>query len=184
MAPVWFVLDGDDIVFMTGADTVKGRNLARDARASFSVDEPAPPYAFVTISGRVELSEDLEEMYRWALPISGRYMGEELAESFARRNAVAGGAVGAAASRAHARRRRHLRLRPDRPSRGAARLRQTDDMQTMTDERRRAFLLEGTRTGHLATTRADGSAHVAPVCFLLDGDRRPLHDGSELCQGS
>jgi hypothetical protein len=90
VAPVWFVLDGDDIVFMTGADTVKGRNLARDARASFSVDEPAPPYAFVTISGRVELSDDLEEMYRWALPISSRYMGEELAESFAARNAVAG----------------------------------------------------------------------------------------------
>jgi nitroimidazol reductase NimA-like FMN-containing flavoprotein (pyridoxamine 5'-phosphate oxidase superfamily) len=43
-------------------------------------------------------------------------------------------------------------------------------MQPMSDERRRAFLLEGTRTGHLATTRADGSAHVAPVWFTLDGD--------------
>jgi hypothetical protein len=27
--PVWFVLDGDVIVFMTGAGTVKGKSLAR-----------------------------------------------------------------------------------------------------------------------------------------------------------
>ena len=30
VAPVWFVLDGDDVLFTTGADTVKGKTLARD----------------------------------------------------------------------------------------------------------------------------------------------------------
>ncbi len=34
----------------------------------------------------------------------------------------------------------------------------------------RAFLLEGTRTGKLATVRADGRPHVVPVWFTLDGD--------------
>ena len=29
VVPIWFVLDGDDLVFNTGADTVKGRSLAR-----------------------------------------------------------------------------------------------------------------------------------------------------------
>jgi hypothetical protein len=28
-APVWFIVDGDDLVFNTGQDTAKGRALAR-----------------------------------------------------------------------------------------------------------------------------------------------------------
>lgn len=90
VAPVWFTLDGDDVIFMTGSDTVKGRTLARDPRAALSVDDATPPYAFVTVTGRCELSTDLDELYRWALEISRRYMGEEQAEAFARRNAVQG----------------------------------------------------------------------------------------------
>jgi PPOX class probable F420-dependent enzyme len=31
------------------------------------------------------------------------------------------------------------------------------------------FLMEGTRTAHLATVRADGRPHVKPVWFLLSG---------------
>ena len=34
----------------------------------------------------------------------------------------------------------------------------------------RAFLLEGTRTGKLATVRKDGRPHVVPFWFVLDGD--------------
>ena len=44
-------------------------------------------------------------------------------------------------------------------------------MHEMSDEERRAFLLEGTRTGKLATIRRDGRPHVVPIWFLLDGDR-------------
>jgi PPOX class probable F420-dependent enzyme len=89
-APVWFVLDGDDVVFTTGADTVKGRNLSRDGRAVVTVDESTPPFDFVTIEGRVEVSEDMDEMLRWATILGGRYMGAENAEAFGRRNAVPG----------------------------------------------------------------------------------------------
>ena len=39
----------------------------------------------------------------------------------------------------------------------------------MTDEEVYDFLGAGTRTGHLATTRADGRAHVKPVWFVIDG---------------
>jgi len=42
-------------------------------------------------------------------------------------------------------------------------------MAQMTDEEVYDFLGAGTRTGHLATTRADGRAHVKPVWFVLDG---------------
>ncbi len=88
--PVWFVLDGDDFLFNTGSDTVRGRSLLRDGRGCMLVDEEEPPYAFLKAEGRAEISEDLEEMRRVATLIGGRYMGADRAEEFGRRNAVQG----------------------------------------------------------------------------------------------
>ncbi len=88
--PIWFVLDGDDVVFMTGARTVKGRDLRRDPRASMVVDEEVAPYAFVHLRGRVTISEDPGELLRFGTLLGGRYMGPGRAEEFGRRNAVAG----------------------------------------------------------------------------------------------
>jgi len=89
-APVWFTLDGDDVIFTTAADTVKGRNLRRTGQATLVVDEARPPFDFVAIEGTAELSDDLEEMLPWATALGGRYMGEANAEAFGRRNAVRG----------------------------------------------------------------------------------------------
>ena len=88
--PVWFVLDGEQIVFTTFRDSVKGRNLRRDPRVAVLVDEEVAPYAFVHIRGRAELSDDLEQLQRFATAIGARYMGEDRAEEFGRRNAVPG----------------------------------------------------------------------------------------------
>ncbi|MFD4693926.1 PPOX class F420-dependent oxidoreductase [Streptomyces sp. NPDC058463] len=90
IAPVWFLLDGDDLVFNTGKESVKGRNLARDGRVSICVDDDRPPFAFAVLQGRADLSEDLGELRRWATRIAGRYMGAEAAEEFGARNGVAG----------------------------------------------------------------------------------------------
>jgi PPOX class probable F420-dependent enzyme len=90
VVPIWFVLNGDTLVFTTGADTVKGRNLQRDPRVCITVDDENPPYSFVMIEGTVSLSSDLNEMLPWATQIGGRYMGADQAEQFGRRNAVAG----------------------------------------------------------------------------------------------
>lgn len=101
VAPVWYVVDDDGaIVFNTGESTVKGRNLRRDPRASFCVDDERPPFSFVIVEGRVELNEDLDDVRRWATTIGGRYMGEDRAEEYGARNGVAGELV--------------ARLRPDR----------------------------------------------------------------------
>jgi len=43
-------------------------------------------------------------------------------------------------------------------------------VREMTDDERRTFLLKGTRTAILATTRADGHPVAVPVGFTLDGD--------------
>ncbi|MFI8929263.1 PPOX class F420-dependent oxidoreductase [Streptomyces sp. NPDC053474] len=90
VAPIWFLLDGDDLVFNTGKDTVKGRNIARDGRVALCVDDDTPPFAFVVLQGRAELSEDLEQVRHWAARIGGRYMGEDRAEEFGARNGVPG----------------------------------------------------------------------------------------------
>lgn len=90
LAPIWFLLDGDDLVFNTGQDTVKGRNLARDPRVSLCVDDDRPPFSFVTVQGRAELSDELGEVREWATRIAARYVGDDLAEQFGARNGVPG----------------------------------------------------------------------------------------------
>jgi PPOX class probable F420-dependent enzyme len=90
VVPIWFVIDGDDLVFNTGAESVKGRSLARTGWGSICVDDDSPPYSFVTVSGPVTISTDLEEMLPFAIRIGARYMGEELGEQFGRRNSVEG----------------------------------------------------------------------------------------------
>lgn len=88
VAPVWVDLDGDDLVFMTSADTVKGRAIARDPRVSLCVDDDRPPFAFVTVFGTATTSTDLDDLRHWATRIGGRYMGADRAEEYGRRNAV------------------------------------------------------------------------------------------------
>ena len=88
--PVWFVLDGEEIVFNTSRRSVKGRHLLRDPRIALVVDDETPPFAFVHIRGRAALSEDPEELRRTATEIGARYMGADRAEEFGRRNAVPG----------------------------------------------------------------------------------------------
>ncbi|MGW7518058.1 PPOX class F420-dependent oxidoreductase [Streptomyces sp. NPDC054796] len=90
VAPVWFLLDGDDLLFNTGEETVKGRNLARDGRIALCVDDERPPFSFVVLEGRAELSDDIDTMLHWATRIAARYMGEDKAEQFGARNAVPG----------------------------------------------------------------------------------------------
>ena len=90
VAPVWFVLDGDDLVFMTGADTLKGKTLRRDPRVALVVDLEEQPYAFVLVEGTVTISTDLEEMLPLSIRIAERYVDADVAEQFGRRNAVEG----------------------------------------------------------------------------------------------
>lgn len=91
VAPVWYDVDEDgSVVFNTGAATVKGRNLARDPRAALCVDDERPPFSFVVLEGRVELSDDPVELKAWATRIGGRYMGAHRADEYGERNGVPG----------------------------------------------------------------------------------------------
>ncbi|MEU6184242.1 PPOX class F420-dependent oxidoreductase [Streptomyces coeruleorubidus] len=90
VTPVWFLLDGDDVVLTTEKDGVKGRNLVRDGRFALCIDEDRPPYAFVLLSGRAEISEDPDDMLRWGGLLGARYMGDDRADEYAARNGGAG----------------------------------------------------------------------------------------------
>lgn len=87
---IWFTLNGDELLFTTEATSVKRRVLSRDPRVSICVDDQTPPYSYVVIEGEAALSDDLDELRRWATVIGGRYMGEDRAEEFGARNAVEG----------------------------------------------------------------------------------------------
>ena len=89
-APVWYHLDGETFVFTTGEDTVKGRNMRRDGRVSLCIDDERPPFHFVIVEGVATLTADDPDLLLWATRLGGRYMGEDEAEAFGRRNAVPG----------------------------------------------------------------------------------------------
>ena len=90
-APIWFDVDDDgSIVFNTGEDTVKGRNLRRSGRASLCVQDDQPPFSFVTVEGPVALHDDLDLVRTWAASIGARYMGGERADEYGQRNGVPG----------------------------------------------------------------------------------------------
>ena len=91
VVPIWFQLDTDGtIVFTTGDRTVKAQNMHRDPRVSLCVDDDRPPFSYVHVMGRAEMAEAPDELLHWATKIAARYMGDELAESYGRRNAVKG----------------------------------------------------------------------------------------------
>ena len=90
VAPVWFDLDSDEVVFTTWHATVKARDLQRDPRISLCVDDERPPFSFVLIEGTARLSDNLDEVRAWATRIAGRYMGVMRAKQYGFRNGVSG----------------------------------------------------------------------------------------------
>lgn len=100
VTPIWFVLDGKDVIFNTHETSGKAKALKREGRASLVVDDQAPPYSFVKIDGSITFDDDLDHVRAVATQIGGRYMGADRAEEFGARNGTDGELV--------------VRLTPDR----------------------------------------------------------------------
>lgn len=93
VVPVWVDLDRDaegasQIVFLTSAESLKGRAILRDPRISMCFDDERPPFSFLTLSGSVTTSSDPDDLLYWATRIGGRYMGADEAQKYGERNAV------------------------------------------------------------------------------------------------
>jgi PPOX class probable F420-dependent enzyme len=79
---IWYTVDGNDIVFVTSSDSVKARNLLHNPFAALTVDDPNPPYTWVTLEGPVRVSDDMDLVRQWAEKIAARYLGAEFAAGF------------------------------------------------------------------------------------------------------
>lgn len=86
IAPIWFLLDGPDLVITTGKESVKGRTLARSGQAALCVDDDRPPFAFVIVEGEATLHDDPAELKKWSTAIAARYIGTKDAAAFGERN--------------------------------------------------------------------------------------------------
>lgn len=90
VAPIAFVMDGDDILFVTAASSVKGKSLLRRGEVALAVDEENAPYPFVIIEGAATTSDDPKELQHFATAVGVRYVGAEQAGEFGRKNSGAG----------------------------------------------------------------------------------------------
>ena len=90
VVPVWYDLEGETLVFMTAQDSLKANNMRRDPRVSLCVDDEVTPFAYVELDGTVVMADDADQGLYWATRIGGRYMGQELAETYGKINSGAG----------------------------------------------------------------------------------------------
>jgi PPOX class probable F420-dependent enzyme len=92
IVPIWFTLDDEDnILFTTGDTSVKAKNIQRNNQVRLCVDDQVPLFSFVTIDGIAEIiSNEPSEVYKWAKIIAARYMGNDKAEEYGKRNSSEG----------------------------------------------------------------------------------------------
>ncbi|GAA5006957.1 PPOX class F420-dependent oxidoreductase [Actinopolymorpha pittospori] len=90
VTPVWFVMDGPDLMTVTPRDSVKGRAILRDPRVSVCVDDDRPPFSFVLMDAEVSTTEDPEQTLYWSTRNAERYVGPEQADHYGRLNAGEG----------------------------------------------------------------------------------------------
>ena len=90
VAPVWFVVRDDHVVFTTWHQTVKAENLSTAPAVALTVDLEEPPYAFVLVEGTAQVQASDDELVAVATAIGARYMGVGQAEAFGQRNGVPG----------------------------------------------------------------------------------------------
>ena len=90
---MWYLLDGDEILFNTAAGRAKPRNIAADPRVSIIVVDPSG-YPFVRIDGRVRTIDDPATTQADIRRIAQRYYEDEarteraVRESFAKQHRI------------------------------------------------------------------------------------------------
>jgi PPOX class probable F420-dependent enzyme len=77
LVTMWYVRDGDDVVFWTYGKSQKVVNLRRDARLSVLVatGDAYEELRGVSITGTAEIVEDRDTVYAWGERIVEKYVG-------------------------------------------------------------------------------------------------------------
>jgi PPOX class probable F420-dependent enzyme len=92
IVPIWYGLNKENnILFNTGKNSVKAKNIQRDNRVRLCVDDQIPIYSFVIIDGIAEIMNvEPNELFKWAKIIAARYMGNDKADEYGKRNSSEG----------------------------------------------------------------------------------------------
>lgn len=92
VVPIWYTVDEEDnIVFNTGGESVKAKNIRRDNRVRLCVDDQTPLFSSVLIDGIAQIERrQASEIYKWAKIIAARYMGDDKSEAYGKRNSGEG----------------------------------------------------------------------------------------------
>lgn len=92
VVPIWYTVDElDNIIFNTGGESVKVKNIKRNNRVRLCVDDQTPLFSFVIVDGIAQIERnESSEIYKWAKIIAARYMGDDKSEAYGRRNSGEG----------------------------------------------------------------------------------------------
>ncbi|EWC60256.1 pyridoxamine 5'-phosphate oxidase-related, FMN-binding [Actinokineospora spheciospongiae] len=74
--PLWIGTHDDHVVFFTGPDSRKARNLRRDPRVALSLTTPDNPYEPITVRGRVTTWLDGDAAWAIIDRIATKYTGQ------------------------------------------------------------------------------------------------------------
>ena len=78
--PIWYMLDGDEIVMSVGRGGQKHRNMERNPEVTLVIDSRKVPYFALMVAGRIEIGPAPTEEDRLAL--ATRYLGEDLGRRY------------------------------------------------------------------------------------------------------
>jgi PPOX class probable F420-dependent enzyme len=84
IAPVWYRFEDGAFLVLTERRSRKHRNVERDPRVAFCIDDERPPYHTVLVTGRVAVEEAPGREWREALAI--HYLGDEAGRRYVAEN--------------------------------------------------------------------------------------------------
>ncbi len=93
LTPVSFHWDGALLRFSTTKGRAKFRNLQRDPRITVCIDEAQPSPRYLTIYGRVEMTDQPEEVLEGIRAIRRKYRGDMAADALTAEELQAEGRV-------------------------------------------------------------------------------------------
>lgn len=74
VTPMWFDYDGTHVIFNTARGRVKDRLMRRRPKVAFAVQDPANPYRYIQVRGRV-VDETEEGAYEQICALNQKYHG-------------------------------------------------------------------------------------------------------------
>lgn len=84
ITPVWYRFEDSAFLVLTERGSRKHRNIERDPRVAFCIDDEHPPYHTVLVTGRVTVEGAPGREWREALAI--HYLGDEAGRRYVAEN--------------------------------------------------------------------------------------------------